>query len=155
MSDIVKLYNPANAGSLTPEQVEGLQKLTSAEIKALAQAYPNAVMQKAYLLIIDNKKEVHKQLPALSSFENLYNLREKNGQRQFVAFSFRAGYKPPQRSVQPIKVKKTEVLDLSNIELMHLPGFKTSTEKLPDEIVEVKKIKKVKKADKPDIEVNP
>lgn len=148
MSDLVKLYNPANAGSLTQEQVEGLQKLTSPEIKLLAQAYPNAVMQRAYLLIIDSKKEITKQLPALSSFENLYNLREKNGQRQFVAFAFRSGYKP-QIKTQVTKVKKTEVLDLSNTDLMSLPGFKTSTEKLPDEVVEVKKIKRVKKEDKP------
>lgn len=138
MNDIVKLYNPANAAALTPEQVEGLQKLTSAEIKQLALAYPNSVMQKAFLLIIDSSKQIGKQLPALSTFENLYNLRERNGQKNFVAYMFRSGYKPVR--VTPIRVKKSEVLDLSDVELKELPGFKTATEVIPPEIVQVKKV---------------
>lgn len=143
MSDLVKLYNPANAGSLTPEQIEGLQKLNSAEIKELARAYPNAVMQRAFLIIIDSTKPVEKQLPALSTFENLYNLRERNGQKSYVAFAFRGSYKPVR--ITPVRAKKVEVLDLSDVELKELPGFKTATEVIPEETVQVKKVKKQKK----------
>jgi len=152
MNELIKLYNPANAGTLTPEELEGLQKLDSAQIKELALAYPNAAMQRAYLLIIDNRKPADKQLPALSSYENLWNLREKNGLRNYVAYSFRGTYRA--KTVVPFKQKRTEVLDLSEVELMNLPGFKKSgtpkpvttfTEELPAEPLQVKvtKIKKV------------
>ena len=146
MNDIIKIYNPANAGTLTQEQTEGLQKLTSAEIKILAQAYPNATMQTAYLLIIDSTKPVEKQLPALSSWENLWNLRERNGQRNYVAYAFRNGYKPA--TIFPFKktgAKRPEVIDLSDKELMTLPGFKTFNETIPETKVEVVKVKRKKK----------
>lgn len=123
MSDLVKLYNPANASALTSEEIDGLQKLTSEEIKELAKEYPNVSMQRAYLLIADSKKPVEKQLPTLSSFENLWNLREKNGQRSWVAIGFKGTYKPsPVQS--SLRIKKTEVVDLSETELLSLPGFK-------------------------------
>jgi hypothetical protein len=121
MSELIKLYNPANAGTLTPEQLHGLQELTSSQIRELATAYPNATMQRPYLLIIDKTKPVHKQLPALSSFENLYNLRERNNMKQYVPYAFRSNYKPAQ--VNP-RAKKVEIVDLSDTELMFLPGFK-------------------------------
>lgn len=137
MSDLVKLYNPANSASLTPEQIAGMQNLTSPEIKELAVAYPNMTMQRAYLLIVDSSKPTDKQLPQLSSFENLWNLREKNGLRKFVAYGFKGVY-------LPIKKKKVETLDLSDVELLSLPGFKTSNEEIPPETVQVKKVRKSK-----------
>lgn len=139
MTDIVKLYNPANADSLTPDEIRELQNLTSEEIKILATAYPNMTMQRAYLLIVDKTKSADKQLPTLSSFENLWNLREKNGQRQYVAYSFRGVYKP--QTIIPVKVRRTEVLDLSDTELLSLPGFKKEGEQK----VQVTNIKKVVK----------
>ena len=132
MSDFVKLYNPANAAALTPEQIEGLQKLTDADLKELAKAYPNVTMQRAYLLIIDSKVPIHKQLPTLSSFENLYNLRTKNNMKSRVAYNFK-GYK-----AKPIVVSKSsrkpQVLDLQSAELKDLPGFKRA------DVVETKTI---------------
>lgn len=145
MSKIVETYNPANAESLTSEQLEGLRNLTSAEIKELAMAYPNMTMQKAYLLIIDGSKPAEKQLPTLSSFENLYNLREKNGLRNYVAYAFKAGYKP--RVIPHVKGKVTEVIDLSEKELMDLPGFKTRSAEIEAEKVEVTKIRKKRKSE--------
>ncbi len=142
MTDIVKLYNPANAGSLTPEQITGLQQLTSAEIKELATAYPNMTMNRAYLLIIDGTKPADKQLPTLSTFENLYNLRERNGQKNYVAFNFRGVYKPTPAA--PVRARRTELLDLSDTELMVLPGFKAAGENIKLERVAVTKVKKEK-----------
>jgi len=141
MNDIVKLYNPANAAALTEDEIQNLQKLTSSEIKILAQAYPNVTMQRAYLLIIDSKKQILKQLPTLSSFENLWNLREKNGKREYVAYGFK-GYK--QKIVPLNRPIKREVVDLSDVELMTLPGFKTANSEIKPEVVQVKKIKKIK-----------
>lgn len=141
MSEIVKLYNPANAASLTPEQIAGLRNLTSVEIKELANAYPNRTMERAYLLIVDSTKEESKQLPQLSTFENLWNLREKNAQRQFVAYGFKGIYK----TINTKNVKH-DVLDLSETELMDLPGFKTAnaSQEVAQDLQEVK-IRKIKK----------
>lgn len=139
MTDLIKTYNPANASSLTPEQLTGLRELTSPEIKELAEAYPNISMQRAYLLIADGSKPLAKQLPTLSSFENLWNLREKNSQRQYVAIGFKGNYQVRQ-AVQR-QVKRHDVLDLSETELMDLPGFKKTDE---TEKVIVRKVKKQK-----------
>lgn len=141
MTDIIKLYNPANAAALTPDQLQGLQKLDSAQIKELATAYPNMIMQRAYLLIIDSRKPAEKQLPALSSFENLWNLREKNGLRHYVAYAFRSSYKAPQKSAIPVRAKKSEVVDLSETDLLNLPGFKTPTREEPPQQVKITKVR--------------
>lgn len=143
MTDIVKLYNPANAAALTPDELQGLQKLDSAQIKELATAYPNVTMQRAFLLIIDSRKPAEKQLPALSSFENLWNLREKNGLRHYVAFAFRNNYKAPSsKNATSVRAKKSEVVDLSETELRNLPGFKTQNREEPPQQVNVTKIHK-------------
>lgn len=143
MSDLVKIYNPANAAALTPDQVAGLQKLTNSELKELAKAYPNVTMQRAYLLIVDTRKPPHKQLPTLSSFENLYNLRTKNAMKSYVAYNFK-GYKPVSKPVaQKSGKRRVEVLDLSDAELLTLPGFKS----IPVTSVPVKKVGKQKAAD--------
>lgn len=141
MTDLIKLYNPANSGSLTPEQLEGMQKLTSPEIKELAIAYPNLTMQRAYLLIIDSTQPPGKQLARLSTFENLWNLREKNAQRNYVAYGFKGAV---QAKSLPTKAKKVEVLDLSEVELMDLPGFKSKDKVEPAQEVKVVKVKKTK-----------
>jgi hypothetical protein len=143
MSDIVKLYNPANAAALTPEQVEGLQKLTNEEIKELAKAYPNMTMQKAFLLIIDGSKPANRQIPTLSTYENLYNLRVKNGLKNYVAYAFKGAYKPT--NIQPLKSRRTEVLDLSDTELLHLPGFRTGNQRHEAETITVTKIEETPK----------
>jgi hypothetical protein len=140
MTEIIKLYNPANAASLTTQDLEAMRNLTSAEIKELALAYPNLTMQRAYLLIADSKKPIDKQLLSLSTFENLWNLREKNAQRQYVAYAFKGNVKP--RSVINPGAKKSEVLDLSESELMNLPGFKSANKVHPPEDVKVTKVRK-------------
>src|SRR6185369_12205212 len=141
MTDLVKLYNPASAASLTPDQLQALQTLTNDQIRELAQAYPNATMQQAYLLIIDSQKPISKQIPNLSTFESLWNLRTKNGQKQYVAFNFKANYKPT--NIKVVTPKRIEVRDLSDTELMSLPGFKTKNESFPPKTVEITNIKKV------------
>lgn len=140
MSELVTLYNPANASALTPEQIAGLQKLTSEQIKELAKAYPNMTTVRAYLLIVDGSKPIDKQIPNLSTFENLWNLRERNGQKRYVAYQFRGAYKP--KSVTASKINRREVVDLSDTELMTLPGFKTPNENFPAQQVNVTKVKK-------------
>lgn len=145
MSELVTLYNPANASALTPEQIAGLQKLTSEQIKELAKAYPNMTTVRAYLLIVDGSKPIEKQIPNLSTFENLWNLRERNGQKKYVAYQFRGAYKP--KSVTASKINRREVVDLSDTELMTLPGFKTPNENFPAQQANVTKVKKELKSE--------
>jgi hypothetical protein len=157
MIDVVKLYNPANAASLTPEQIEGLRNLTTDELKQLAQAYPNGSIQRAYLLIVDGSKPSTKQLPSLSTFQNLYNLRTKNGLKDYVAVAFKGAYKPVS---QPTSRPRREVLDLSDQELLSLPGFKTGKgttkeETIPPETVTVTKVKEPVKKGRPKKNTNP
>jgi hypothetical protein len=140
MTDLVKTYNPATAGTLTEEQKKALQDLTDAEIKELAVAYPNVTMVRAYLLIIDKSKPAGKQIPNLSSFENLWNLRNKNNMKNFVAFDFKGSYKPA--NINPRSGRKVEIVDLSETELLHLPGFKKPA--LPDPNGEELIVKKTK-----------
>jgi hypothetical protein len=147
MTDVVALYNPANAAALTADQVEGLQKLTTDELGQLAKAYPNGSIQRAYLLIVDGSKPAGKQLPSLSTFQNLYNLRIKNGLKSYVAIGFKGQYKPVTQ--QPLRVRKSEVLDLSDQELLTLPGFKagkgtSKEETIAPETVKVTKVKEAK-----------
>jgi len=137
MTDLVKLYNPANAAALTPNDIAGLQKLTDAELKELAKVYSNNVMQRAYLLIIDTRKPVHKQLPTLSSFENLHNLRTRNAMKSYVAYGFKGSKAKTVPVTKGRTQRRVEVLDLSDAELLSLPGFKT----IPATEVKVKKIK--------------
>jgi hypothetical protein len=148
MSELTKIYNPANAAALTPEQVDAMQQLTSPQILELAKAYPNMTMQRAYLLIIDSKSKAKNQLPTLSTFENLYNLREKNGQRGFVAYGFKGAYKTKATQLRP---KRSDVLDLSETELMTLPGFKTADSVHPAQTVEVVKVKRVAMPTEPEV----
>ncbi len=147
MTDIIKLYNPANAAALTQEEIINLQSLKLEQIKELAKAYPNSSHTRAYLLIIDSKKPVEKQLPQLSTWQNLYNLITRNGLRGFVAYGFRATTQKPNRTIGKVsKVRRSEVLDLSDQELMTLPGFRTKAENgeirtHPSQTVTITKVK--------------
>lgn len=142
MSDLLKTYDPRNAAGLTDEQIAGLQNLTNEEIKQLAQAYPNGQFTSGYLLIIDSKKPINKQLPTLSTFQNLYNLRVRGGQKDYVAFNFKVNHRPIKIQATSKGPRRVEVRDLSDVELMELPGFKTTNTVIKPETVEVVKVKR-------------
>lgn len=143
---IVKLYNPQTSSALTPEQIEEMRTLTFDQIKALAKEYPNR-SSRAYLLIIDTKSKIpiEKQLPSLSTWENLYNLISKHNLK-FVAVGFRGQVKQTVRSSN-VRPRRSEVVDLSDAELMDLPGFTLprkngGVEVIEPEVVQVAKVKR-------------
>lgn len=145
MSEIVKLYNPANAASLNDQQLSDLRNLTTEQLRDLAKAYPNGTFNRGYLMIVDGSKPIQNQLPALSTFQNLYNLRTKNGLSKYIAIGFKGNYQ--KTGVVTPKKGKVEVLDLSDTELLTLPGFKTGVgtnreESFPEETVKVTKVEK-------------
>lgn len=140
MIDFIKLYNPANSAALTPQEIQAMQSLTHDQIKQLAKAYPNTSNPRAYLMIVDSKKPAEKQLPQLSTFENLYNLITKNGMKSFVPFGFRGGIKQ-KTSMSKVRVRRSEVLDLSDAELKTLPGFRTKDTVQPAQEMVVTRVK--------------
>lgn len=145
MSEIVKTYNPANAASLNDQQLNDLRNLTTEQLRDLAKAYPNGTFNRGYLMIVDGSKPIQNQLPALSTFQNLYNLRTKNGLSKYIAIGFKGNYQ--KTGVITPKKGKVEVLDLSDTELLTVPGFKTGVgtnreESFPEETVKVTKIEK-------------
>lgn len=144
--EIVKLYNPQNAAGLKPEQIEEMRTLTFDQIKALAKEYPNRT-SRAYLYIVDTKSKIpiEKQLPSLSTWENLYNLIAKHNLK-FVATGFRGQVKQTVRSSN-VRPRRSVVVDLSDAELMDLPGFTLprkngGVEVIEPEVVQVKKVMK-------------
>lgn len=87
--ELIAIYNPANAASLTPEQITAMQSLDNAQICALAKAYPNRPRGNAYLVLYDTDLPQNKQLFSLSTWQNLCNLRSKMSKKNFVPFTFR------------------------------------------------------------------
>lgn len=150
MNELIKLYNPANSDALTSEQVEAMQHLTTDEIKMLARAFPNTAFQNAYLLIIDKNVDIRKQPPTATSWENLYNLHSRHGLTNWVAYNYRRNIKRVALIPEPIG-EVGPVLDLSDTELISLPGFKTAPTTDRNELfdfdrkIELKKIRKTKK----------
>lgn len=82
----IKLYAPANAKNLTQEELARMETFTKADLKELAEAYPN--VSNAYLIMRDKTKADNKQTFPLSTWKNMFELY-KIGQTQFVAHSFR------------------------------------------------------------------
>lgn len=88
--ELVKKFNPANAGTLSQEDLEIFRGLSNDELKVLAQAYPNSPSRKPYLILYDNNVKPEKQLFSLSTYQNLYNVRKFSNLNNFVPYDFRS-----------------------------------------------------------------
>lgn len=112
MSDkksVVEIYNPANAASLTPEEVAAMQLLTKEEIALLAKEYPNKPSGGTYLVLFDTKKKMTDQLFSRSTWQNLNNLN-KQGVTNFKALSFSSIFS---KGKSAVKQKIAPVQDLT------------------------------------------
>lgn len=86
--DIIKLYDPANAGNLTPDEITAMQNLSKAELDQLAAAYPNKTLGGSYLVLFNKSIPANKQLYPLTTWQNLANLRRNPKKDNFVAFNY-------------------------------------------------------------------
>lgn len=128
-------FNPANAKSLSKEQLAAMQTFSMEELKALAEAYPNKPTQPAYLILKDSKvKENTKQIYNRSTWQNLYALW-KVGQKNYVAFSFISVFVTPTAAQAPVKVQ-----DLKADDVNKAPGIKQTLS--PDKPKDLNKMKK-------------
>lgn len=120
------LYDPANAGNLTEQDVADMQNLTSDEINALAKKFKNRPSGNNYLILFNKQLAADKQLFPESTWQNLASLRDNNARPNFVAFSFKQifnrkqGKAPgglPTAKVQDIKKEDLKVADgVKNVE---------------------------------------
>lgn len=125
----IEKYSPDNAANLTTEEVLAMKNFTDADLKALADAYPNGPGITSGYLILGNKN-AKVQAGNLSTWKTLYNLRVRNKKVEFYALSFRSLWKK-QTTAQP---SKAPVVDLTNKEAKQAPGIsEPQTAKLKSE----------------------
>lgn len=130
--DFVKIYNPANAKNLTPEQIKDLQSLTDDQLKQLAEAYPNNQSGSNYLILKNVRLADDKQVFQTSTFPNLYNLRTRHNHKHFVAISFASimEYKGI-KNVKQTKLPSLPVQDLTAKEISQAEGLKPTPAAIP------------------------
>lgn len=109
-------YDPANAKNLTPEDIAAMKDFTNDDLLTLAQLFPNKAQGGAYLIIGNTNMKV--QTGNRGTFQNLYNLKVKNGQKQFFAMSYTSLFR-----VAPKQPAIGKLVDLTNEEIKQRPGF--------------------------------
>jgi len=102
--ETLELYAPHNAKNLTQAEVAMMKDFTREDLKALAGAYPNSPTGGPYLILYDGSKPLNKQVFALSTWNNLYNLH-KAGQKHFHAHSFKSLFSPKQKALKTAPVQ--------------------------------------------------
>lgn len=121
--NLIDIYNPRNASSLTQEQIDNMGKLTDEQIGQLAKAYPNSDSNFAYLILYD--ENARKQNYARSTWANLYHLRTKNKAKQYSALTFaslwRGGDSTQRKDANVIPMAMTQ--DISRQEVESAPGI--------------------------------
>lgn len=112
---IVK-FNPANAASITPDDLKIMHELTDEQIDILAEAYPNQPSRKSYLRLYDQNLKPDKQLYQLSTWQNLRNVRKFSQKRNLIAYDFYQVVKPqPRQAVTKVTPGKPQkiVVDMT------------------------------------------
>lgn len=129
MSNVIEVYNPANAANLTDEQKAAMASLTKEEVKALAKAYPNQPHSNNYLLLFDKRLPADRQLYQVSSWQNLNQLWDI-AQLQFVPFGFRGVdvQQPTVAAPKPVEVPAKTTVDLSKEDAASAEGLKKEGE---------------------------
>jgi hypothetical protein len=119
MSKDFAQFDPANA-TAKDSKTTGFGDLALADLKDLAERYPNEADQQAYLVLRDKNKGPREQAFPLSTWANLYELH-RLGQTNYVAEGFRGSFNRSKVS----EVSKAPVQDLTKDELKDQPGLKT------------------------------
>lgn len=119
MKDFIHLYNPNNATNLTEQEIAAMQELTDDQIRELAERYPNHSIANTYLLLKDMSAKT--QIYPASTWQNLYNLRVKNGMKKYIPFTFKSIFIKRATPVIPIQEK---VQDLTQNEIDKAEGIK-------------------------------
>lgn len=95
----VSIYNPANAHSLTAEQLAAMKDFTKEDLKQLAKAFPNTA-KGAFLVLEDRTKKAKDQINPLSTWQNLFNLYVQ-GNTNFFAVGYKSTFV---KKKNPLKV---------------------------------------------------
>lgn len=84
-------FDPKQLDQLSDEEIGQLRDLSDAEIKELAEKFPNGPSNNNYLILEDTRKNV-KQLYPASSWKNLNDLRNRLGQKHWVVKSIKSKF---------------------------------------------------------------
>ena len=118
-SDFIHTYSPNNVSNLTEQDIAAMQTLTDEQIRQLSERYPNHGVMAAYLILKDTSAK--SQIYPASTWQNLYNLRVKNGMKRYVAFTFKQLF--IKRNVTNIPVQP-KVQDLTQQEIEGAEGIR-------------------------------
>src|SRR5688572_7240405 len=97
--ELIAKFNPANAATLTAEDLLIMRNLTDEQIAVLAEAYPNQPMRRAYLRLYDSRVAENKQIFPTSTWQNLRNARKFSNLKYLQPYDFiviKGGNKPAQ-----------------------------------------------------------
>lgn len=106
--ELITKFNPANAGTLSEEDLTNFRALTTEQIGVLAKAYPNSPSRRPYLVLFDHNVKPDKQLYSLSTYQNLYNVRKFSNLNSIVPYDFKLAVFPI-RERQRAQVKPSRV----------------------------------------------
>lgn len=119
--DILQKFNPANAASLTKEDIAEMRNLTAQQIAELATAYPNTPTGNAYLHYYNSKEKESEQKYPLGTWHNLNSLL-KLGRTEFSAVGFRKGFVAP--VAKAAASTPARVVDISKSDVANAEGLK-------------------------------
>jgi hypothetical protein len=148
--NILEIYNPANAASLTDEQITAMRSLSVEQIAELAKAYPNGPTGNSYLRLHDKNLADDKQIYPLSTWQNLHNLH-KISNFNFTPISFTKNYVAPVLTMTNNVPPRTK--DLADADVAGAEGLKKADENKVPEVVKEATETKVADADVADADV--
>lgn len=125
----IKRFAPKNARYLTDDEISIIQNIDDEELKQLANAYPNGVMGVNYLVYHNATEKRLQRLPQ-GTYQNLYNLRTKLGQKQWTISNFVVNSnpqpEPPKAPIQKIIINENNLEGITP--LSKLGNTNTNTE---------------------------
>lgn len=85
---LIEKFNPDNAASMTPADLEIMRALNDQQIDVLANAYPNQPTRRTYLRLYDKTVAENKQLFQMSTWQNLRNNRKFSNKKNLIPWDF-------------------------------------------------------------------
>lgn len=124
MEKFVEKFNPANAASISADDVAEISQINDEQLAELARVYPNKPTGNNYLVLRDTtEKDERKQTYPRSTYQNLFNLR-KMGQKQWQIVGFAKTFKPVQPPPTAAQAVPSKTVDLSEEEAKSAEGMK-------------------------------
>lgn len=135
--ETIDLYSPHNAKNLTEEHLAAMEKFTKADVKALAEAWPNSTTTNPYLILKERGVPDNKQTYHPSTWHN-YHALLKMGNTKYYPISFKSIFRPKTGTakVAPLQVAKDLTEDQVKEELKQQGVQQTASEDKTAKVVD-------------------